>query len=1605
MKKIFGIVLATFAIFGLMIVLFSGGRDKVNNASAAGIVLVQKAYNAGSNAASMAATFTSPVQSGNLLVVSISSWPATPSASPIKDSLGNTFSAAGPLEKTSGGGYSQIFYAKNIIGGTDTVTFSVSSSGSALSIAAAEFSGLDSNAPLDTTKGAIGGSNSPSTGSFTPTASGDLLIGAGTHDAVVTTTAGTGFTMIADATEGASGQQPLAMEYQILSGSAATSTSFKLSSSTSWAQNGALFKIATGPADTTPPTVSIAAPTSGSNVSGTVSVSANASDNVAVASVQFQIDGTNFGNAISTAPYQISWDTTKISNGSHTLTAIAKDTSNNSTTSAPISVNVTNAPIISGVNVSNLATTSATINWTTNVATNSQVNYGLTSSYGSTTNLDSALVTSHSENISGLTASTTYHYQVVSSDSNGVTAASTDFTFSTLAAPDTTPPTVSIAAPTSGSNVSGTISVSANASDNVAVASVQFQIDGTNLGSAVTTAPYTIQWDTTTVQNGAHTLTAIAKDTSNNSATSNPVSVTVANPPTISAVNATAISSTAATITWSTNISANSQVNYGLTSSYGSTTNLDSALVTSHSENISGLTASTTYHYQVLSTESVGDQVASTDFTFTTAAAPDTTPPTVSLSAPSAGSTVAGSTVMISANASDNVAVANVQFQIDGTNFGSAISTAPYQISWDTTKISNGSHSITAVATDTSNNSATSNPVSVTVANPPTISNVSATAITKTSATITWTTNVATNSQVNYGLTSSYGSSTNVDSALVTSHSENISGLTASTTYHYQVVSADGSGLSASSNDFTFTTQSNAPAAIKLVQQASGVLATGSKITATLPTAVQAGDTLVVSIASWPNPPLATSVTDSLGNTYVDATPIKSTSSSAFSTIYYAKNVKPGTDTATFSLSTNTNSMTIIVAEFSGADPNNPLDAAISSTGSSKTPASGNMTPSMAGDVAIGSGTHDATTVTTVATGFTMVANATENASVDQPLAMEYQLQTGTAVVSAKFNLNTSTSWVQGGILLKPGASVPDTIAPTVPTNLSAAAVSPSQINLTWTASTDNVAVTGYNIFRNGTQVATSSSAAYSDKGLTASTTYSYNVSAFDAAGNVSAQSTTAQATTPTPDTVPPTVALTAPLNGSIVSGLVSISANASDNVAVANVQFQVDGGNIGAAVTSAPYTLQWNSASVPNGSHVLTAIATDTSGNVSVPSTPVSITVNNAPPTNVTWEPIVNMNLIGYSDSYDRSVVRTNSGVLYYVLNASGIKDGASSVKVMKGNSTTPTAFAEMDSAHEPKDSTRVIGVDARLNTSTGIISIVYQLTTPNQVTYNTFDTNTDTWGTPEVVGSVQGEQTLRYLSKISLALDSSGVPHVTYGGANEGIIYKDRTGGSWGNTFNISSNFDDMHTSMVFDTNGVLHLAWFNFDGSRSILYRERSASGVWSATETVDGNVGSAGDKVDQSPSIAIEADGLPIILYHEQQDSTVESVRIMRRNAPNSYTNVSPSSKIGNFNNPAAGHSWALSVDSAGNWYMCGHGAANSTPVEPQCVWWIASTNTWNGPTLLLPQSGLDHDGSASMRFDPVWYPAGSFQNGFIDVAYHDENTPPDSWFFNAIIPGN
>ena len=99
----------------------------------------------------------------------------------------------------------------------------------------------------------------------------------------------------------------------------------------------------------------------------------------------------------------------------------------------------------------------------------------------------------------------------------------------TLPVLDTTPPSVSITAPTANATVSNTITVTATATDNVGVGDVQFQLDGVNLGALLTTAPFSISWNTTTASNASHTLTAIAHDTSHNPATSAPVTVTVSN--------------------------------------------------------------------------------------------------------------------------------------------------------------------------------------------------------------------------------------------------------------------------------------------------------------------------------------------------------------------------------------------------------------------------------------------------------------------------------------------------------------------------------------------------------------------------------------------------------------------------------------------------------------------------------------------------------------------------------------------------------------------------------------------------------------------------------------------------------------------------------------------------------------------------------------------------------------------------------------------------------------------------------------------------------------------------------------------------------------------
>ncbi|TMQ28485.1 MAG: hypothetical protein E6K82_00135 [Candidatus Rokuibacteriota bacterium] len=107
-------------------------------------------------------------------------------------------------------------------------------------------------------------------------------------------------------------------------------------------------------------------------------------------------------------------------------------------------------------------------------------------------------------------------------------------------------------------------------------------------------------------------------------------------------------------------------------------------------------------------------------------------------------------------------------------------------------------------------------------------------------------------------------------------------------------------------------------------------------------------------------------------------------------------------------------------------------------------------------------------------------------------------------------------------------------------------------------------------------------------------------------------------------DKTPPTVAITAPLGGAFVKATVTVRATASDNVGVAGVKFLADGAPIGAELTSAPYSVAWDTTSVADGSHTLTAVARDAAGNTTT-SAAVAVTVDKTPPTVAITAPAAN--------------------------------------------------------------------------------------------------------------------------------------------------------------------------------------------------------------------------------------------------------------------------------------------------------------------------------------------------------------------------------------------
>ena len=484
-----------------------------------------------------------------------------------------------------------------------------------------------------------------------------------------------------------------------------------------------------------PPSITLTYPTTSITASSSITLIATTSDPVGIAGVTFYRGTTAIGSEITATSspntYSTSWNTALVTDGSYSITAVVRDTANNYATSSPaISVTVhNNPPNRTGgqpTGTLTVGTTATTLSLATDENASCKYLTSPGSSYSAMTAFSTTGTQSHSQSISGLQNNHSYNYYVKCMDTMGNVNLD-DYVISFSVAADVSAPQITVTAPINGTTVHGhTVTLTATSTDDIGVTAVQFMIGNTPVGSSGATSPYSITWDSTTVSDGSHQIQAVANDAALNYATST-ITVTVDNTgPTITVVASSSPTDSTAIITWTTGEFSDSQVAYGLTNTYGASSTLDSTLTEAHSVSLSNLTANATYHFRIASADNYGNTTYSSDYTLFTG---DTTAPSVSLTSPSAGTV--SDTVNLTATASDNIAVAGVQFILDSTtDIGSEITSTSspntYTTTWNSASVSDGSHTLSAIARDTSGNYATST-VTVTVSNavstPPTTSN------------------------------------------------------------------------------------------------------------------------------------------------------------------------------------------------------------------------------------------------------------------------------------------------------------------------------------------------------------------------------------------------------------------------------------------------------------------------------------------------------------------------------------------------------------------------------------------------------------------------------------------------------------------------------------------------------------------------------------------------------------------------------------------------------------------------------------------------------------------------------------------------------------------
>lgn len=539
--------------------------------------------------------------------------------------------------------------------------------------------------------------------------------------------------------------------------------------------------------------------------------------------VTFWWDATDDGNLSAiTYSYRLdsgvwsAWASTKyasfqdITDGTHIFEVKSTDEAGN-VDPTPVSRTFTVdtiGPAISGVQ-STAGRSSAIATWTTDETATSQVVYGTTTAYGSATYLDWQMVTAHSTTVSGLLPNTVYHFRVKSRDACGHETTSDDFTFTTGL--DSTPPdTQIVSGPAEGAVVcSQPIAFGFSGTDDSYVAanlSYSYSVDGGAWSAWSTSSTASLSGLTA----GDHQIEVKAQDPSGNTDATPAIRhfTLRLDPVAISAVNA-APGQGQCTITWTTDYPSTSQVAYGTADTYGTLSPLNGSMVTSHSVVLTGLSASTLYHFSVRSKDTCNREAASSDLTFTT---PDDNgkPDTWFTSGPAEAAVVCDTSASFCWSGSDSVTPASqliYLFKLDDGGWSQASSDTCRTF----TGLAEGGHTVYVCARDTSGNlDDTPAQRSFTVdLSAGTIYNITQ-AAGATEATVAWQTNKPMDSIVDYGPTTAYGQTTTLNASRSTNHTVVIPGLTPETTYHYRVRSKDYCGREVAGPDRTFSTTADA---------------------------------------------------------------------------------------------------------------------------------------------------------------------------------------------------------------------------------------------------------------------------------------------------------------------------------------------------------------------------------------------------------------------------------------------------------------------------------------------------------------------------------------------------------------------------------------------------------------------------------------------------------------------------------------------------------------------------------------------------------------------------------------------------------------------------